>query len=122
MLVLVVAIGSIAGACGGDDGGPRDPNRLSGRYASLHTELCTAADQASANDLAGARRTFDDVHVGLHDLAAAAEAEDRATAARLLEAKQRVELRLDATTLGDLVPAVAAAVRVTGGTAPDSCS
>ena len=92
-----------------------------GRFGALHTEVCTAAAQAEDGDLAGARATFDDVHVGLHDLAAAAGEEDRAVAARLLEAKQRAETGLSAATLADLVGPVRAAVEATGGTAPDNC-
>jgi uncharacterized protein (DUF4415 family) len=103
-------------ACGGEDGGA-----ATGRFGALHTEVCRAADQADAGEVSTAQATFDDVHVGLHDLAAAAEEQDRAVAARLLEAKQRVEVRLDADTLRALAVPVAQAVEATGGTAPDSC-
>jgi hypothetical protein len=124
-LVVAVVLALVVGGACGDRGGTAasgdDPDRVSGPYGSIHTAICTATADAAAGDLEGARATFDDVHLGLHDLAAAAETEDRAVAARLLEAKQRVELRLDATTLGALVPTVAAAVRTTGGTAPDRC-
>lgn len=57
--------------------------------------LCTAKDQA-AGDPAAARRVFyDRAHDRLHELARLAERTDRPAAARLLEAKQRVEHDLD---------------------------
>lgn len=117
VLVLTIAV-TVSGACG--DGGAGEAT-ATGRFGGLHAAVCRAAGQAEAGDLAAAEATFDDHHVGLHDLAAAAEQEDRAVAGRLLEAKQRVEGELDAETLRALVDAVAQAVGVTGGTAPDSC-
>lgn len=54
--------------------------------------LCTARHQAGAGDVNTARATFyDRSHDALHTLARALEPADRALAARLLEAKQRVE-------------------------------
>lgn len=114
--VLGLAALVLAG-CGGGDGAAE----ATGRFGGLHTGVCRAAEQAAQGELAGAQRTFDDLHVGLHDLAAAAEQEDRAVAARLLEAKQEVEAELGPEVLRDLVAPVAAAVEVTGGTAPASC-
>lgn len=112
MLVVLAAF-----ACGGGDDGPI----RSGRFAGVHSEVCAARASAADGDLETAQATFDDVHVGLHDLAAAAGEEDRAVAARLLEAKQRVEAGLDETSLAGLVAPTAEAVRATGGAAPDSC-
>ena len=106
-------------ACGGGEDG--DDAGRSGRFAGVHTEVCRALEAAEGGDLADARRTFDDVHVGLHDLAAAAGEDDRTASARLLEAKQEVEAALDVRSLRRLVAPVAEAVRVTGGTAPDTC-
>lgn len=116
LVLLVVAAG--AGACGGGGGA----GEVTGRFGGLHTAVCRAADEADDGDLEGAQGTFDDVHVGLHDLAATAEREDRSVAGRLLEAKQQVEAELSATNLRELVEPVADAIEVTGGTAPDSCS
>ena len=112
-MVVVLAVG----ACGGgDDGATR-----SGRFAGVHAEVCAALASAAGGDLDAAETTFDDVHVGLHDLAAAAGEQDRAVAARLLEAKQRAEAGLDETSLAGLVGPTAEAVRATGGAAPDTC-
>jgi len=115
-LLLGLAAVLVLPACAGDGGGD-----ATGRFGGLHAEVCRAAAQAEEGDLRAAQRTFDDVHVGLHDLAAAAEQEDRAVAARLLEAKQRVEADLGPEVLRDLVAPVAAAVEATAGTAPDTC-
>jgi hypothetical protein len=126
--VLLLGTAAIAaGACSrGDDG--RDGaapattvTKATGRYGAVHTELCKAKAEADAGDLASAKRTFDDVHAGIHELATATEEVDRAAAARLLEAKQRVEAGLTATSLAELLPAVAEAVDLTGGRAPDAC-
>lgn len=114
--VLGLAVLVLAG-CGGGGGA----GEATGRFAGLHAGVCRAADQAAQGELGAALRTFDDLHIGLHDLAAAAEQEDRAVAARLLEAKQEVEAELGAEVLRDLVAATAAAVEATGGTAPASC-
>lgn len=113
---LLVALA--AGACGGDgtDGGAR-----SGRFAAVHAEVCAALASAERGDREAAQATFDDVHVGLHDLAAAAGQHDRAVAADFLEAKQAVEADLDRVSLAALVAPTAEAVRATGGTAPTSC-
>lgn len=114
LLVGVVA----AGACSAGDGAP---DRATGRFGAIHTEVCRAAAQAEDGDLTAARRTFEDVHQGLHELAAAAEEADRTAAAELLRAKQRVEGDLTEATLDGLVDPVAAAVEATGGTAPATC-
>jgi hypothetical protein len=112
-----VVVVVVAGACGGgDDGGTR-----SGRFAGVHAEVCAALASAADGQLEVARDAFDDVHVGLHDLAVAAGEEDREVAARLLEAKQRVEADLDRRSLAALVAPTAEAVRATGGAAPDTC-
>ena len=58
--------------------------------------LCRAADQAAAGDAAAARTTFlDSSHDDVHRLAAKLEDVDRAKAAAMLEAKQRVEADID---------------------------
>ena len=119
-LLLLALTALTAAACGGG-AGDGDGDAATGRFGAVHTEVCRAAAQAGAGELSTAQTTFDDVHVGLHDLAAAAGEADRAVEARLLEAKQRVETRLAADTLEALAVPVAAAVEATGGTAPATC-
>jgi hypothetical protein len=58
--------------------------------------LCTAKSQAATDPLAARRMFYDRAHDHLHELARQAQGADRAAAARLLEAKQRVEHDLDA--------------------------
>ena len=118
-LAFLLAASPVLAACGG--GGGDDGSTATGRFGAVHTEVCRAAAQADSGERSTARTTFDDIHVGLPDLAAAAGEADRAVAARLLEAKQRVETRLAADTLEDLATPVAAAVEATGGTAPARC-
>lgn len=62
-----------------------------GSYVSLVTGLCEARRVASVEPEERERLFTDEVHVPLHDLAAAVEEEDRAAAATLLEMKQAVE-------------------------------
>ena len=64
-------------------------------YGEMVGSLCDAQDAAAAGDFESARTIFlDDVHVRLHGLADRLS-DDRAVAARLLEAKQAVEADLD---------------------------
>lgn len=106
-----------AGSCGGGE----DTAVRSGRFAGVHERVCVALAAAAGGDLDEAQAVFDDVHVGLHTLATAVGERDRAVAARLLEAKQEAEAGVDERTLAALVAPVAEGVRVTGGTAPDTC-
>ena len=115
-----VVIIAVVTACGGGADGDQGATR-SGRFAGVHERVCVALAAAGDGDLEEARDVFDDVHVGLHALATAAGERDRAVAARLLEAKQVVEAEVDEETLAGLVAPVAEAVRVTGGSAPDTC-
>lgn len=94
----------------------------------VHDRLCAALTAADGGDLATARATFQDrVHGPLHDIAAAAAETDRAAAARLLEAKQRVEASLAtnadslAGDLAGLAPTVRAALVATGRPGPPTC-
>jgi len=99
---MVVAIAVVASACG-DDGDAADGEPLpSGSLGVVRPDAATAAvfglcDLMSAAEVVDARATFQDrSHATLHVIAAAAEAAggDRASAAALFEAKQRVEAAL----------------------------
>jgi hypothetical protein len=59
--------------------------------------LCSAKRQAAADPLAARRVFYEGAHDHLHDLARQVQQVDRPIAARLLEAKQRVEHDLDAS-------------------------
>lgn len=121
----VVAVVLVGGACGTDDDATSaaPPARP---YDSLYQGLCVA--RARASHPAAARTAFfDRAHQPLHGLAAAAARDDRAAAARLLEAKQVVERDLagDASGLaGDLdrlLDATGRAVVATGRPPPRPC-
>jgi hypothetical protein len=120
-LASVVATLAFATACDGNGGD-------SSRWSATVAGLCTAADQVRTGDTSDARRTFfDESHDTLHRLADDVTERDRAAAATLLEAKERVEAGLEAEspTLPDdldaLVAATRAAVRVTGDSVPPPC-
>lgn len=90
--------------------------------------LCTTLHAALAGDLDAARATFD--HGPIHELADAAIDVDRATAARLLKAKEAIESDLADTTLAadavaddlrTLVEATIAALAATGQPTPELC-
>ena len=83
--------------------------------------LCEALRYARRGDLPSARQIFhDQAHQPLHELAERATEQDRSVAARLLEAKQRVEFIVDAPgadlepSLAMLLEAIEAALEVTG--------
>ena len=115
--MATVAALALGGACGGSAGDAE----ATGRFGSVHTGVCEALAEAEAGDLEAAQRLFDDAHLGLHDLALAAGEADRGVALRLLQVKQRAEADLSVASLEPLVGPVAAAVEVTGGTAPETC-
>ncbi|HUP84428.1 MAG TPA: hypothetical protein VM143_02065 [Acidimicrobiales bacterium] len=120
-LPILVALALVPTACNGlgngDDTGPK----ATGRWGGVHSGVCAAVTASVRNEPTTARRDFEDVHAGLHELAAAVEREDRPAAARLLEAKQRVEAGGTTQDLRQLAVAVAAAIELTGDTAPDTC-
>ncbi|HEX2048712.1 MAG TPA: hypothetical protein VHF27_13175 [Acidimicrobiales bacterium] len=82
--VVAAALLVLAAACG--DGGTTDP------LVDAHVALC----QAAARPDQARQLFFDRSHDALHTVAADLEDVDRAQAAALLEAKQRVESGLDA--------------------------
>ena len=103
----------------------REDTGLEGRLAGASQGLCDAQAHASRSDVARAAAVFNaEVHAFLHELAADLQETDRAAAADLLEAKQRVEAALVAparanakevvTLLVDLERALAAAAEAAG--------
>ena len=106
-------------ACGGatDD----EPTTATGRFGPLHAGVCAAAQFSEAGDRQRADDAFEDVHFGLHALVEALEQEDRATAARLLEAIEHTETEGTTAALDDLTERVAEGIERTGDTAPATC-
>lgn len=112
---IVLGVMPLAACGGSSSSAPVDgPPAVSGAFGPLHLAVCEAADAAGAGDEVGAAEAFDDVHGPLHELAAATEAEDRAIAARLLEAKQAVEAGAGAEAYRTLVMSVEDAIEATG--------
>ena len=113
------------GACGGRSGSDQVVGSASTTApaptpdappAGLDRAVCEVARQARAGDVAAARTTFaGPVHDDLHRLADELSQADRAVAARLLEAKQRVEAGLEsAPGAPDLAASTDELVRATG--------
>ncbi len=121
----------IAGPGRGERGEVPKPAVSVDPYGLLLPGLCRTAAAVSGGDVAGASRMFtDNVHGPLHDIANEAAALDRATAARLLEAKQAVELGFerspaDPATLGSQLARLSATTRAallaTGRPAEPGC-
>ena len=83
LAVALVALPLLA-ACGGD--------HSSTTRSPLIASLCAAHADAARGDETGANREYyDHAHQPLHELAADLQRRDRAAAAQLLEAHQRVE-------------------------------
>ena len=136
LLLLGVAVAGVAGVMArvmshdGDDT-PRSaapPSTGDPRFGTARDGLCTAAARARGGDPPGARMLFlERSHQPLHQLAAAAQEKDRAVAARLLEAKAKVEAALEpphtglADNLDVLAQAVGRAIWTLGGNDPGPC-
>lgn len=112
----------------GTDDGPTGEGGAGASFVSAHAAVCQAADAARQGDARRARALFLDLaHQSLHELAAAVQERDRAAAARLLEAKGRVETELEnpgQTLAGDLDTLAATtgrAMAAAGATDPGSC-
>lgn len=109
LLVLVVAVLltflAVTRSSGSDEA---NDGEATSPAARTHAGLCTALGLADDDDVSGARAAFyDRSHDGPHELAASATDVDPA-AARLLEAKQRVEALLEGTpTRAELTSALA---------------
>lgn len=103
-------------ACGDGSDNPPPGNRsitVGGEVVAVDAlvksleSLCDASRSAASRDFAGAKIAFSDrAHDPLHTVARALEDVDRAAAARLLEAKQRVEADFDGS--GTTTPGLAA--------------
>jgi len=123
MLAGVMLVGS---ACA-SDGGARDEASPSGPYAGMYAALCEVASEVRSGDTERARaRFFDDAHQDLHSLADEAAQSDRPAAARLLEAKERVEAGFagvgpDSDDVEELIAATRTAVGVVGDRVPEPC-
>ena len=84
-LLLSLGLAACSGASGEADG-------LEARLPGASQGLCDAQVMAAESNVPNATAVFDaDVHGFLHELAAVVRQTDRAAAAELLEAKQRVE-------------------------------
>lgn len=81
--------------------------------------LCEAQDEAARDPEEARTVFFDRAHDSLHDIAAAAEEVDRASAARLLEAKQAVEADLEATAAPELASDLGRLIGATRGALRD---
>ena len=88
-VVVALLLLAAGGGCGSEEE-RGDPGRRPDNAAYLG--VCRALGAAKTGDTDEARTVFDDeAHGPLHDLSAQVDDEDRAIAARLLEAKQAVE-------------------------------
>lgn len=106
----------------GDDNGTESTT-------AAHGAVCDALREARGGNADAARRIFtDEAHDALHQLAADAAEQDRAAAAELLEAKQKVESSLSgrspqlATDLAQLAPTMRRALDVTDENPPSACA
>ncbi len=124
MLAGVMLVGS---SCASDDGGG-DQASPSGPYARMYAALCEVASDVRSGDTETARaRFFDDAHQDLHSLADEAAQSDRPAAARLLEAKERVEagfasMEPESGDVEELIAATRTAVGVVGDRVPEPCA
>ncbi len=109
-VLAVLAVSTAACSSGSERSSADDP------FVNAGVGLCRAADVADRPDEARAA-FFDSVHQPLHELADETATRDRAVAADLLEAKQRVEAAFDGDesslpgTIEELVDATDAALR-----------
>ena len=98
LTAAVFALAVVAAACGdGGDAGEPSPSSSFGVVTgdAATTAVLGLCDLTNATDVLEAGATFlDRSHATLHAIAAAADGRDRASAAALFEAKQRVEAAL----------------------------
>lgn len=124
--VVLVLVGSLAiAATAGNDSDAPAPRA----GATPLGGVCDALDAARSGDAEDAQAVlFDGAHDGLHDLAARIAEVDRAVAADLLRAKERIEALTDSSpasdvrsALADLADATATATRTLDPEAATSC-
>jgi len=93
-------------ACGGSGGGKSAPGGAStstavtSTLASAVDGLCLARSQVAGDPTAVRGTFYDRSHAAIHTIARELEPVDRALAARLLEAKEAVEVDVNAQPLG----------------------
>lgn len=125
----LIALGALlAGAFASDPTNSASPTTGDATARPVVATICEAAAAAAAGDGPSARFMFEQkAHSDLHSLATAAASTDRAAAARLLEAKQRVEatvgaeVQILATNLEGLIEPTRRAASVAGWPVPDPC-
>jgi hypothetical protein len=134
-LIGVVAAAAVALGAGvaflaiRDDDAPAPSGvRPRGRYTRANAGLCQARAAARSGDLTGSRSAFfNRAHLSLHQLAVEATSRDRPAAARLLKAKEAVEmgLRTPGPSLGSdldrLLAAMGDATTAVGEAPPPPC-
>jgi hypothetical protein len=99
-LALLSGLGLLAAACGGEDEPTASGSLGPVTQADADRAVLALCETAEATDLAAAAAPFHNrAHQTLHAIAAATEGRDRAAAAGLLAAKQRVEADLAETDL-----------------------
>lgn len=129
----LTAVVAVMAALTKHDGGDTEPRTSSAsvdpQFVTARDGVCEAEARARAGDAPGARSVFlGRAHQPLHQLAAATQIRDRAAAARLLEAKARVEASIDpprptlADDLDTLALAAGRAIRSLGGNDRGPCT
>ena len=123
-----VLIGSITAAAVWSDTDDRAATPRTPR-AQVLAGVCASADAADNHELRQANGLFlSRAHTGLHEVAADLQDVDRRLAARLLEAKNRVEVSLPSradSAAGDLrtlVRLTATGIGTLDGTPPPTCT
>jgi hypothetical protein len=119
LVALILATTGVAVLVLRPGAGSDSHGRTTGTAARTQAGLCATLRAATDDDVVEARTIFyDQSHDGLHALAARAAETDRGAAARLLEAKQRVEVLLDGTPRpAELAAAVDRLTHATAGAA-----
>ena len=124
---VLVAFLAVTRSSGSDEANDEE---ATSSVTRTYAGLCIALGLADGDDVSGARAAFyDRSHDGLHELAARATDVDTTAAARLLEAKQRVEALLEVAptravltaTLASLADATARAAEVVGQADVQGC-
>lgn len=102
--LLVLAVGCGGGSTGGASPGAAGPSTITvgtdrvpvAGLVGASAGLCQARDASTSNPAEARAAFYDRAHDAIHTVARALEPVDRAMAAQLLEAKEKVEAELDA--------------------------